>query len=149
MGYDKTDAKHYLKGGSSYPTRLYKDILRRSNQKPNTFEKPEGSKIWTVRSIWKTWKAQRLSYSFTPMGLITVTLKWHEQEDKRAEYRIYERKNGKEKLIDTVKGKGSYEIPYSNIFSDAAYRIVPYNPQTKAEGKGTDFIEPKVFPSDH
>ncbi|ASB90249.1 PBP1A family penicillin-binding protein [Bacillus sonorensis] len=149
MGYDKTDAKHYLKGGSSYPTRLYKDILRRSNQKPNTFEKPEGVKDLDSPIHLEDLESAEAGYSFTPMGLITVTLKWHEQEDKRAEYRIYERKNGKEKLIDTVKGKGSYEIPYSNIFSDAAYRIVPYNPQTKAEGKGTDFIEPKVFPSDH
>ncbi|MCY9268836.1 hypothetical protein, partial [Bacillus licheniformis] len=51
--------------------------------------------------------------------------------------------------IDTVKGKGSFSIPYANIFSDASYKIVPYNPQTKTEGKGTDYVEPKVFPSGH
>ncbi|MEK5100142.1 transglycosylase domain-containing protein [Bacillus sp. FSL W8-0848] len=149
MGYDKTDEKHYLTGGSSYPTRLYKDILKRSNQKPATFNKPEGVKDLDRPIHLEDLESAEAGYSFTPMGLITVSLKWHEQEDKRAEYRIYEKKNGKERLVDTVKGKGSYDIPYANLFSDASYRIVPYNPQTKEEGNGTDFIEPKVFPSGH
>lgn len=149
MGYDKTDEKHYLTGGSSYPTRLYKDILKRSNQKPAAFKKPEGVKDLYRPIHLEDVDSAEAGYSFTPMGLITVSLKWHEQEDKRAEYRIYEKKNGKERLVDTVKGKGSYDIPYANLFSDASYRIVPYNPQTKEEGNGTDFIKPKVFPSGH
>ncbi|MES9685985.1 transglycosylase domain-containing protein [Bacillus sp. JJ353] len=149
MGYDKSDEKHYLTGGSSYPTRLYKDILKRSNQKPAAFKKPEGVKDLDRPIHLEDLDSAEAGYSFTPMGLITVSLKWHEQEDKRAEYRIYEKKNGKERLVDTVKGKGSCDIPYANLFSDAAYRIVPYNPQTKEEGNGTDFIEARVFPSGH
>ncbi|WP_307893799.1 transglycosylase domain-containing protein [Bacillus swezeyi] len=149
MGYDKTDEAHYLKGGSSYPTRLFKDILKRSKQKTDTFKKPEGVKDLDRPIHLEDLESAEADYSFTPMGLITVSLKWHEQEDKRAEYRIYEKKNGKEALIKTVTGKGSYEIPYANIFSDVSYRIVPYNPQTKTEGKGTDFIKPKIFPSGH
>ncbi|KFM89718.1 transglycosylase domain-containing protein [Bacillus paralicheniformis] len=149
MGYDKTDESHYLKGGSAYPTRLFKDILKRSNHKPERFKAPEGVKDLDRPIRLEDLESVKADYSFTPMGLITVSLKWHEQEDKRVEYRIYERKNGKETLIDTVKGKGSYSIPYANIFSNASYKIVPYNPQTKTEGKGTDYIEPKVFPSGH
>ncbi|MEC4200643.1 MULTISPECIES: transglycosylase domain-containing protein [Bacillus] len=149
MGYDKTDESHYLKGGSAYPTRLFKDILKRSNHKPEQFKAPEGVKDLDRPIRLEDLESVKADYSFTPMGLITVSLKWHEQEDKRVEYRIYERKNGKETLIDTVKGKGSYSIPYANIFSNASYKIVPYNPQTKTEGKGTDYIEPKVFPSGH
>ncbi|MED1712964.1 transglycosylase domain-containing protein [Bacillus paralicheniformis] len=149
MGYDKTDESHYLKGGSAYPTRLFKDILKRSNHKPERFKAPEGVKDLDRPIRLVDLESVKADYSFTPMGLITVSLKWHEQEDKRVEYRIYERKNGKETLIDTVKGKGSYSIPYANIFSNASYKIVPYNPQTKTEGKGTDYIEPKVFPSGH
>jgi len=149
MGYDKTDESHYFKGGSAYPTRLFKDILKRSNHKPERFKAPEGVKDLDRPIRLEDLESVKADYSFTPMGLITVSLKWHEQEDKRVEYRIYERKNGKETLIDTVKGKGSYSIPYANIFSNASYKIVPYNPQTKTEGKGTDYIEPKVFPSGH
>ncbi|MGG0839337.1 transglycosylase domain-containing protein [Bacillus paralicheniformis] len=149
MGYDKTDESHYLKGGSAYPTRLFKDILKRSNHKPERFKAPEGVKDLDRPIRLEDLESVKADYSFTPMGLITVSLKWHEQEDKRVEYRIYERKNGKETLIDTVKGKGSYSIPYANIFSNASYKIVPYNPQTKTEGKGTDYVEPKVFPSGH
>ncbi|QII48338.1 penicillin-binding protein [Bacillus paralicheniformis] len=149
MGYDKTDESHYLKGGSAYPTRLFKDILKRSNHKPERFKAPEGVKDLDRPIRLKDLESVKADYSFTPMGLITVSLKWHEQEDKRVEYRIYERKNGKETLIDTVKGKGNFSIPYANIFSNASYKIVPYNPQTKTEGKGTDYVEPKVFPSGH
>ncbi|MCY8341940.1 penicillin-binding protein [Bacillus haynesii] len=149
MGYDKTDETHYLKGGSAYPTRLFKDILKRSNHKSERFKTPEGVKDLDRPIRLEDLESVKADYSFTPMGLITVSLKWHEQEDKRVEYRIYERKNGKETLIDTVKGKGSFSIPYANIFSNASYKIVPYNPQTKTEGKGTDYVEPKVFPSGH
>ncbi|WFA06340.1 transglycosylase domain-containing protein [Bacillus sp. HSf4] len=149
MGYDRTDKTHYLKGGSSYPTRLFKDILKRSGQQPSAFQKPEGIKDLDRPIHLEDLEIATADYTFSPMGLITVSLKWHEQEDKRAEYRIYEKKNGKETLIDTVKGTGSYDIPYANVFSGASYKIVPYNPQTKTEGEGTDFIEPNIFPSGH
>src|SRR5699024_2027299 len=45
MGYDKTDDHHYLTGGSSYPTRLTKDILTEIDKvKPleEQIVKPEG-----------------------------------------------------------------------------------------------------------
>ncbi|MDA1476013.1 transglycosylase domain-containing protein [Bacillus changyiensis] len=145
MGYDKTDETHYLKGGSSYPTRLFKDILKQSNQKHISFKKPEGIKDLERPIHLKDLVTVNADYSFTPLGLVTVSLTWQEQEDKRAEYRIYEKKAGDEQLIDTVKGKGSYEIPYSNIFSGSSYRVVPYNPQTKTEGNGTEFIKPELF----
>ncbi len=38
MGYDKTDKTHYLKGGSQYPVRLFKDIVTKAGENDRTFK---------------------------------------------------------------------------------------------------------------
>ncbi|MGW8264091.1 hypothetical protein ACWHAR_29520, partial [Bacillus sp. LR--39] len=35
----------------------------------------------------------------------------------------------------------------ANLFSGASYKIMPYNTQTKREGEGTDYVQPKLFSS--
>jgi penicillin-binding protein 2A len=84
-------------------------------------------------------------YTFKPMGLITLTLEWDAQEDDRVEYRIYEQSDKEQKLVGTVTGKGYFEIPYVNIFSNNVYKVAPYNVQTKQEGVATEFIKPRFF----
>lgn len=44
MGYDKTDQSHYLKGGSAYSTRLFKDILTQAGETGSVFTKPKNVK---------------------------------------------------------------------------------------------------------
>lgn len=82
---------------------------------------------------------------FKIKGLFTLELSWDNQEDKRIEYRIYEKRNGSETLIDTVTGVDSYTMPYANVFSNAEYKVVPYNTQTQEEGEGSPYVKPEAF----
>ncbi|MGE6630867.1 transglycosylase domain-containing protein [Bacillus sp. NPDC077027] len=145
MGYDKTDNSHYLTGGSQYPVRLFKDILTKAQITQETFEKPAGIKELQSPIRLSPLTGFKASYVFKMKGLFTLELSWDEQEDKRTEYRIYEKRNDNETLIDTVTGTNSYSLPYANIFSDVQYRVVPYNTQTKEEGEGSSYVKPEVF----
>ncbi|MCY9163084.1 transglycosylase domain-containing protein [Bacillus atrophaeus] len=147
MGYDKTDKNHYLKGGSSYPTRLFKDILTQAGENGSAFSKPDKVKELESPIVLEPVKTVTADYTFKAAGLFTVVLKWDAQEDKRVVYRIYVKKDGEETLLDSTEGKNSYDIPYANLFSGASYKIVPYNTQTKKEGEGTDYVRPKLFSS--
>ncbi|WP_458105565.1 PBP1A family penicillin-binding protein [Bacillus sp. PK3-037] len=147
MGYDKTDQNHYLKGGSAYPTRMFKDILTQVGETGSAFAKPKKVKELESPIELEPVKTLTADYTFRAAGLFTIELKWDAQEDDRAVYRIYVNKDGKETLLDSVEGKGSYEIPYANLFSGASYKVVPYNTQTKKEGEGTDYVQPKLFSS--
>ncbi|PRP49679.1 penicillin-binding protein [Bacillus halotolerans] len=147
MGYDKTDQNHYLKGGSAYPTRMFKDILTQAGETGSAFAKPKKVKELESPIELEPVKTLTADYTFRAAGLFTIELKWDVQEDDRAVYRIYVNKDGKETLLDSVEGKGSYEIPYANLFSGASYKVVPYNTQTKKEGEGTDYVQPKLFSS--
>ena len=90
-------------------------------------------------------KSLSARYTFKAMGLITVQLKWDIQKDDRVVYRIYEKKDGKDKLLDSVKGKGSFDIPYANLFSGASYKVVPYNSQTNQEGEERNTFSRSFF----
>lgn len=147
MGYDKTDQNHYLKGGSAYPTRMFKDILTQAGETGSAFAKPKKVKELESPIELEPVKTLTADYTFRAAGLFTIELKWDAQEEDRAVYRIYVNKDGKETLLDSVEGKGSYEIPYANLFSGASYKVVPYNTQTKKEGEGTDYVQPKLFSS--
>lgn len=146
MGYDKTDQNHYLKGGSAYPTRMFKDILTQAGQTGSAFTKPKKVKELESPIELEPVKTLTADYTFRAAGLFTIELKWDAQEDDRAVYRIYVNKEGKETLLDSVEGKGSYEIPYANLFSGASYKVVPYNTQTKKKEKEPITFSRNCFP---
>ncbi|MER3125542.1 PBP1A family penicillin-binding protein [Bacillus pumilus] len=145
MGYDKRDNSHYLTGGSQYPVQLFKDILTAAHITNETFEKPEGIKELQSPIHLEELSGFEARYAFKIKGLFTLELSWDKQEDKRVEYRIYEKRNGSETLIDSVTGMGSYTMPYANVFSDAQYKVVPYNTQTQEEGEGSPYVKPEAF----
>ena len=148
MGYDRTDSKQYLKHGSSYPTRLFKEILSESGKDLKTaFQMPDGVEDLEEPIRLKNLGEVKAGYTFKALGLFTVTLKWDAQKDDRVIYRIYETSGSKDKLVGFVKGEDSYEIPYSNLFSNAVYKVVPYNEQTDQEGEGSDPVKPELFTS--
>lgn len=148
MGYDKTDKKHYLKGGSSYPTKLFKDILTKAGEGKNlAFQKPEDVNELDRPIRLAALETVTADYSFKALGFFTVTLKWNSQEDERVIYRIYEKKEGKETLLDSVQGNNSFTIPFSNVFTETSYKVVPYNSQTNVEGDGSGYLTPKLFTS--
>lgn len=147
MGYDITDKKHYLKQGSSYPTKLFKDILTNAEWDQNVaFSVPE--EVIDLESPIRLKEIDQVDarFTFKPLGLITLTLEWEPLSDERVEYRIYESSENKDKkLIGTVTGKGYYEIPFANVFSDATYSVAPYNVQTNEEGIQTPTKKPTLF----
>ncbi|MGX1194933.1 transglycosylase domain-containing protein [Metabacillus sp. SLBN-84] len=148
MGYDRTDSKQYLKQGSSYPTRLFKEILNESGKgRKAAFRMPDGVEDLEEPIRLKNLGEVKAGYTFKALGLFTVTLKWDAQNDDRVIYRIYETSGSKDKLVGFVKGENSFEIPYSNLFSNAEYKVVPYNEQTDQEGKGSDPVKPELFSS--
>ncbi|MGD6792767.1 transglycosylase domain-containing protein [Metabacillus indicus] len=148
MGYDRTDSKQYLKQGSSYPTRLFKEILSESGKGLKTaFRMPDGVEDLEEPIRLKNLGEVKAGYTFKALGLFTVTLKWDAQKDDRVIYRIYETSGSKDKLVGFVKGENSFEIPYSNLFSNAEYKVVPYNEQTDQEGEGSDPVKPELFTS--
>lgn len=146
MGYDKTDDQHYLKRGSSYPTKLFKDILTEADWDQNVaFTLPKG-----VEDIEEPIKIEDIDqvdarYTFKPQGLITLTLEWEPQKDDRVEYRIYEKEKNEQKLVGTVTGKNHFDIPYVNVFANRTYMVAPYNVQTNEEGMATKVIKPDLF----
>ncbi|MFX3625190.1 MAG: transglycosylase domain-containing protein [Ectobacillus sp.] len=143
MGYDRTDSEHYLVGGGSYPTQLFKKILTNSDVEAfASFSKPKGVK--TVDSPIRLGKIEHIQakLSFSPFYLFTVKLAWKPLPDKRIQYRIYQVERDSTSLVGTSTGKGKYTIKYVNVFSVPSFYVVPYNPQTHREGDKTKRVKP-------
>ncbi|MCH1626834.1 transglycosylase domain-containing protein [Ferdinandcohnia quinoae] len=146
MGYDQTDDRHYLKTGSAAPTRLFKEILEKSNiEKMMSFTSPKG-----VRELEPPIRLVEITdltadLSFKPLGLFTVTLNWTPGSDERIEYRIYEEQPKGLKYIASVIGKGRFEIENINVFSIPSYCVIPYNSQTEQEGIESSLVKPTFF----
>ncbi|WP_429714977.1 transglycosylase domain-containing protein [Bacillus rhizoplanae] len=143
MGYDRTDDKHYVRGTSAYPTRMFKTILAKANvQEENKFVQPRG--VETIGMPIRLSKVDGLEakLTFTPLGLFTAKLTWNQLPDKRVQYRIYKIDNGRATHIDTVKGKGEYEVKFMNVFKAPRFYVVPFNPQTNQEGEKTKEVKP-------
>ncbi|MEH7015926.1 MULTISPECIES: transglycosylase domain-containing protein [Bacillus] len=143
MGYDRTDDKHYVRGSSAYPTNLFKTILAKVNvQGEKKFAQPRG--VETIGMPIRLSKVDGLEakLTFTPLGLFTAKLTWNQLSDKRVQYRIYKIDNGKATHIDTVTGKGEYEVKFMNVFKTPRFYVVPFNPQTNREGEKTKEVKP-------
>ncbi|HLS36604.1 MAG TPA: PBP1A family penicillin-binding protein, partial [Bacillota bacterium] len=107
MGYDVSDEEHYLTGGSSYPTKLTKDILSSIDREivlSDEFIKPEFVEglpdpihLQEVTSI-------DFSYTFGGFPFLKGRLTWESENDERVIYRIYEESNDGRELVDEVPG---------------------------------------------
>ncbi|WP_240376444.1 transglycosylase domain-containing protein [Bacillus piscicola] len=147
MGYDKTTADQYLQAGSSFPTKLLKEILNKTPQPENSrsrFRKPED--VQDLEAPVKVEKIDDLSASLSLKGggLFNVHLSWTPNQDERVIYRIYEVDNGKSNEIAKVEGTGKYVIEGVNLFRLREYMVVPYNPQTEQEGQPSNVADVTV-----
>ncbi|MBM7702670.1 penicillin-binding protein 2A [Bacillus iocasae] len=146
MGYDKTDENHYLTKGSSHPTRLFKDILTQSSLKHATaFTQPKDTKDLEAPIRLHAVEDLSSNVTFKPLGLFTVKLEWTPSEDERVIYHVYEERNGEAELVAKVEGEGTYEIERVNVLNLPAYYVVPYNKQTKQQGKQSNEVIPAFF----
>ena len=144
MGYDQTNEHHYLKGGSSFATKLFKTILKDSHFETKTvFSTPNGLEDLENPIRLEEMDSLKAKFQFQPLKLFTIQLSWDVQDDPRVVYRIYQKVDDRKKeLLATVKGKGNYELSYVNILAKHSFQIVPYNPQTRMEGEGSEFVSP-------
>ncbi len=148
MGYDSTDEEHYLKYGSSYSTKLFKEILTKSNlsqQSSIAFTTPEDVEELESPIRIKEVNDLHANLTFKPFGLFTIQLNWTPLADRRVEYRIYEKSSTDLKYIGSVKGEGNYEIENVNIFTLPTLCVIPYNPQTDQEGLESNLVRPEFF----
>jgi len=144
MGYDKIDKEHYLNEGSSYPTRLMKDVLSKIDQQKDlqtSFVKPDG-----VEDVPKPIELPVINdlegtLSFGSLTLIKGKLTWTPSQDNRVVYRIYREKEGQDVKVGEVKGKGAYKLDRVKIFDEEVYYVVPYNPLTKLEGEPSNRVK--------
>lgn len=147
MGYDKTTSEQYLEAGSSYPTRLFKNILNQvpaENAGQAAFERPDD--VQDLQTPVEMTEVNDLSASLSLRGggLFNVHLNWTAATDERVIYRIYEVDDERGDEIAEVEGEGSYTIEGVNIFNMQEYMVVPYNPQTQEEGEPSNVAEVSV-----
>lgn len=136
IGFDRTDRDHHLTVGSSYPTRLFKEIItdRHTDSNLLTFSKPFGINDLEQPVRLVEINDLQAGLSFRGIGL-NVHLNWSPSDDERLRYNIYEVMNsGHLSKVAQVEGIGEYIVRGVNLFSLSEYVVKPYNPQTNIEG---------------
>lgn len=143
MGYDISDANHYLLSGSDYPTRLTKKILTDINQNyelKSQFDKSEN--VMSLETPVELPENIELSGKrvFGGFQLIKGKLSWEKSEDKRIVYRVYEEVDGENNLIAEVADENEYIVEDLPLFSKRDFFIVPYDPLTGEEGNKSNIV---------
>lgn len=143
MGFDHSDKDHYLTGGSSYPTRLTKDILleidklsplEESFKKPDNVEQlPKPVHLEPVTNVSG-------SYEFGGFSLVRAKITWDVLEDDRVVYRIYQERDGIDKRVGEVVGEAEFVINNA-LFKHNRYYIVAYDPLTKLESLKSETVD--------
>lgn len=142
MGFDHSDKEHYLTGGSSYPTRLTKDILLEMDKLSpleESFKKPDN-----VEQLPKPVHLEPVTnvsgaYEFGGFSLVRAKITWDALEDDRVVYRIYQERDGIDKRVGEVVGEAEYVINNA-LFKHNRYYIVAYDPLTKLESLKSETI---------
>lgn len=142
MGFDRSDKDHYLEGGSSYPTRLAKDILTEMDQiEPleKTFAKPDDVKALPKPIDLHPVTNVRAKYEFGGVSLVRGKITWDGLDDDRVIYRIYEERKGIDRRIGEVEGKNEFMID-NVLFKRNKYYVVAYDPLTKLESLKSESV---------
>jgi len=144
MGYDKTDDDHFLTAGSSYPTRLTKDILTEIDKvKPleDEFSKPGEAEELPKPIELPTITNVQAAYQFNGYSFIQGKLSWDPTEiDDRIVYRVYREKENVDELVGEITGETELVIE-SPLFKENRYYVTSYNPLTKQEGQRSEIVE--------
>src|SRR5699024_4584868 len=144
MGYDRSDAEHYLTSGSSYPTQLTKLILTEIDQQrplSKEFTKPEGVKDLPDPIALSPINHVEIKYVFGGFFLVKGRISWQSANDERVVYRVYRKQQGIDELIGEVTGQNYYIIDKVSLLQPSFYYVVPYDPLTKLEGEPSKVME--------
>ncbi|MEN1970243.1 transglycosylase domain-containing protein [Lentibacillus sp. N15] len=144
MGYDNSDADHYLTGGSEYPTMLTKAILTELDKQKSltaSFAKPKQVEALPKPIVLPENTQINAAYTFGGLRIVKGKITWTAAQDDRVEYHIYQKQEGKlPKLIGTTKGD-EFTVTDLSLFGSSYYFVVPYDPLTKTEGKQSNLVE--------
>lgn len=144
MGYDRSDKKHFLTDGSSYPTALTKSILTEIDKQKDlasSFEKPENVEALPKPIALPEVQQLEANYVFGGLSLVKGKLTWTAEADERVIYHIYKKQKGIDERIAEVQGKHEFIIENLPLFMTTRYYVVPYNPLTKLEGTRSNIVE--------
>lgn len=144
MGYDQSDADHYLTAGSLYPTKLTKDILSKIDETTSlaeSFIKPDHVKALQQPIELVDVKDVSASYVFGGFSLVKGKLTWKSENDNRVVYRIYRQTDGMSERVGEVIGEHEFVVDDVSLFRKNYFYIVPYDPNTKLEGNPSEIVE--------
>ncbi|WLV25514.1 transglycosylase domain-containing protein [Aciduricibacillus chroicocephali] len=145
MGYDMSDADHYLTGGSEYPTKLAKSILSQIDEEENLsskFQRPKGIKELQKPIHLPEIHDVRVKYNLGGSTLVKARISWQaDTSDDRVVYRVYEKKKGEAQLIGETKGKKELVLSKADLFKSRTFYVVPYDPLTRLEGERSKSVE--------
>lgn len=143
MGNKKTDEDNYLTGGSSYPTKMTKQILTEIDKKRDleaTFVKPENVKTIAEQVKIPTITDLKASYTFGGFKLLKGKLRWTATLDNNILYKVYKEDDNDDILIGEVTGKGEFIIEDVSIFKNDTYYILPIETVSGVEGKKSNAV---------
>lgn len=139
IGYDVSDADHYLTVGSSAPTKLTKSILTevdREQSLTETFTRPDH--VAELPEPIELPVITDLNASFRLGGwrLLRGDLTWTPSPDDRIVYHVYEVTDtaGADQYLGRVVGEGEFMLRNTSMFDTKDYYVVPYNPLTDQTG---------------
>ncbi|MGP4070681.1 transglycosylase domain-containing protein [Halobacillus sp. B29] len=143
MGYDQAGEKYRLEGGSSYPTRLMKEVLSQIDEEKNlkeSFDRPEGVEDLPEPIEMPNLEDASGSLSLSGLARFRGTISWTPADDDRLVYRIYREEEGEDVKVGEVTGKGEFKVNAFGIFDQTTYYIVPFDPLTGREGEPSNKV---------
>ncbi|TES55546.1 penicillin-binding protein 1A [Halalkalibacterium halodurans] len=143
MGYDITSTESYLKGGSRYSAKLFRDILSEATPqlRATNFSKPDDVEELNPPVRLVDIDDLKATFAMGGTGLMSIKLEWSGSEDERLHYYIYERRGAERTYVGRTEGTDQYYIPAINAFSMNDYQVVPYDPTTKRKGEPSNIAE--------
>ncbi|WP_439644340.1 transglycosylase domain-containing protein [Halalkalibacter akibai] len=145
MGYDVTSAERYLKGGSTYPTVLFKEMINElpQNLREVAFQRPEHVQELEPPVQLPDQTILTATFSIGGRGFSSILLEWTGNDDERIHYHIYEITNDERKRIATVINGQQFFISSANPFTSKMYEVVPFDSVTAQEGESSNKAEVK------
>lgn len=142
MGYDITTTEHHLKGGSRYPTVLFKELINELPTEKSSVAFTPSIDIDELEAPIRVAPIYDLTgaITFKAKGLLGVELEWSTLPDDRVDYHVYEVADGISTKIGSVKGEGQYVVNHVNPFALKEYFVVPYNSFTQREGPASNVV---------
>lgn len=137
IGYDHSDADHYLTAGSQAPTMATKAILQAIDQEKSltsAFVKPTSVNELAEPITLPVITDLSASHRFGGWTLVQGQLNWSVGEDDQIIYHVYQVNTDGEKRIGQTTGEGTFTLGVS-LFGATEYYVVPYNPLTKQTGE--------------